>query len=52
MSGIKYTVFKNGDTILYIQKGNMIIPAVDGNSQYAEYLFWLSEGNTPETVEV
>lgn len=27
------------------------IPLVEGNSDYAKYLEWLAQGNTPESAE-
>ncbi len=29
---------------------NALIPFVEGNSDYAEYLSWLAEGNEPEEL--
>ena len=30
---------------------NACIPFAEGNSDYAQYLLWLAEGNTPEPVD-
>jgi len=30
---------------------NAFIPFVDGNTDYADYLKWLAEGNTPEAAD-
>ncbi|MFJ2989942.1 hypothetical protein ACIPF8_18915 [Collimonas sp. NPDC087041] len=38
----------------YVTKvdSNQTIPFADGNAEYAQYLEWLSEGNTPEPADV
>jgi hypothetical protein len=38
--------FTSGDTILRLSD-NAYIPQAPGNRDYAEYLAWLEEGNTP-----
>lgn len=35
------------DVVLRISD-NMVIPCIDDNKEYQEYLKWLAEGNTPE----
>jgi hypothetical protein len=30
---------------------NAVIPFVEGNTDYQEYLKWLAEGNTPKPAE-
>ena len=32
-------------------KDGVIIPLVEGNTDYQEYLEWLSDGNTPEEAD-
>ena len=41
----------NGETIIRL-KDNACIPADPRNSDYAAYLEWIKEGNTPEPVPV
>jgi hypothetical protein len=38
------------DVVLRVDD-NMIIPFVDGNSDYEQYKKWLAEGNTPEPAD-
>jgi hypothetical protein len=40
----------NSDAIIRIAD-NAFIPFVDGNTDYADYLKWLAEGNTPEPAD-
>lgn len=41
-----YKLTSDNNVVLRISD-NAFIPLVDGNKDYAEYLQWLAEGNTP-----
>lgn len=46
-----YKLLNDTNTILKITDG-LFISAVDNNPEYAQYLIWLSEGNTPEPADI
>ena len=51
---IQYKLQKGsfGDVVAVTIIGqNISIPLVEGNTDYAAYLAWLAEGNTPEAAE-
>jgi hypothetical protein len=41
----------NGEFIGVIKNNAWFIPIANDNTDYQEYLEWLSEGNTPEEAE-
>jgi len=45
-----YYTIKNTNLILRISD-NAVIPAVLNNSDYTEYVRWLSDGNIPEEID-
>jgi hypothetical protein len=51
----RYIVIKSptsGDTVgIFDREREAVIPLSSSNSDYAEYLDWLSEGNSPDEPE-
>ena len=49
-----YKLIKNpdgGQSTSVLRNGNTSIPFDPDNTDYAEYLKWLAEGNTPEPAD-
>ena len=41
----------DGDTVIFRETDKVWIPCDPNNMDYAEYLKWVAEGNTPEVIE-
>lgn len=44
-------MYKLTNTTSILRADGACIPAAEGNTDYAAYLLWLSEGNTPDPVD-
>jgi hypothetical protein len=43
-------ITRDGQTVIFRESDSAWIPTNLGNADYAEFLRWVSEGNTPEAV--